>query len=226
MAGSVEFTSEQAKAASVVDFVNAYDMTIMNPRLICGLFIGAMMAFVFCAMTMKAVGRAAGDMVNEVRRQFREIPGILDGTGQPEYARCVSISTAGAQREMILPSTLAIVVPVLTGLVLGVTGVMGLLAGGLTCGFVLAITLNNAGGAWDNAKKYIEKGAHGGKGSEAHKAAVVGDTVGDPCKDTSGPSLNILIKLMTMVSVVFSGVVVKFAPLISETVSRWFGMGN
>ena len=226
MAGSVEFTSEQAKAASVVDFVNAYDMTIMNPNLICGLFIGAMMAFVFCAMTMKAVGRAAGDMVNEVRRQFREIPGILDGTGQPEYARCVSISTAGAQREMILPSTLAIVVPVLTGLVLGVTGVMGLLAGGLTCGFVLAITLNNAGGAWDNAKKYIEKGAHEGKGSEAHKAAVVGDTVGDPCKDTSGPSLNILIKLMTMVSVVFSGVVVKFAPLISETISRWFGIGN
>jgi len=226
MVGSVEFTSEQAKAASVVDFVNAYDMTIMNPKLICGLFIGAMMAFVFCAMTMKAVGRAAGDMVKEVRRQFREIPGILDGTGQPEYARCVSISTAGAQREMILPSTLAIVVPVLTGLLLGVTGVMGLLAGGLTCGFVLAITLNNAGGAWDNAKKYIEKGAHGGKGSETHKAAVVGDTVGDPCKDTSGPSLNILIKLMTMVSVVFSGVVVKFAPLISETVSQWFGIGN
>jgi K(+)-stimulated pyrophosphate-energized sodium pump len=226
MVGSVEFTSEQAKAASVVDFVNAYDMTIMNPKLICGLFIGAMMAFVFCAMTMKAVGRAAGDMVNEVRRQFREIPGILDGTGQPDYARCVSISTAGAQREMILPSTLAIVVPVLTGLLLGVTGVMGLLTGGLTCGFVLAITLNNAGGAWDNAKKYIEKGAHGGKGSDAHKAAVVGDTVGDPCKDTSGPSLNILIKLMTMVSVVFSGVVVKFAPLISETVSRWFGIGN
>jgi K(+)-stimulated pyrophosphate-energized sodium pump len=180
-----------------------------------------MMAFVFCAMTMKAVGRAAGAMVNEVRRQFKDIPGIMEGTGQPDYARCVSISTRGAQKEMILPSLLAIIIPVLTGLLLGVAGVMGLLAGGLSCGFVLAITLNNAGGAWDNAKKYIEKGAHGGKGSEAHKAAVVGDTVGDPCKDTSGPSLNILIKLMTMVSVVFSGVVVKFAPVISG----WLGLG-
>ena len=139
----------------------------------------------------------------------------MEGTGQPDYARCVSISTGGAQKEMILPSLLAIIIPVLTGLFLGVAGVMGLLAGGLSCGFVLAITLNNAGGAWDNAKKYIEKGAHGGKGSEAHKAGVVGDTVGDPFKDTSGPSLNILIKLMTMVSVVFSGVVVKFAPVIS-----------
>jgi K(+)-stimulated pyrophosphate-energized sodium pump len=160
------------------------------------------MAFVFCAMTMKAVGRAAGAMVNEVRRQFREIAGIMEGTGRPDYARCVSISTRGAQREMILPSMLAIIVPVLTGLLLGVGGVMGLLAGGLTCGFVLAITLNNAGGAWDNAKKYIEKGAH--------------------FKDTSGPSLNILIKLMTMVSVVFSGVVVKFAP----TIGGWLGLGN
>jgi len=211
-----------AKTASVVDFVEAYNLTIMNPKLICGLFLGAMMAFVFCAMTMKAVGRAAGAMVNEVRRQFREIAGIMEGTGQPDYARCVYISTAGAQREMILPSLLAIIIPVLTGLLLGVAGVMGLLAGGLSCGFVLAITLNNAGGAWDNAKKYIEKGAHGGKGSEAHKAAVVGDTVGDPCKDTSGPSLNILIKLMTMVSVVFSGVVVKFAPV----VSGWLGLGK
>jgi K(+)-stimulated pyrophosphate-energized sodium pump len=194
------------KTAPIMEFVNAYGLNIMNPKLICGLFIGAMMAFVFCAMTMKAVGRAAGDMVNEVRRQFREIAGIMEGTGQPDYARCVSISTRGAQKEMILPSMLAIIVPVVTGLFLGIAGVMGLLAGGLSCGFVLAITLNNAGGAWDNAKKYIEKGAHGGKGSEAHKAAVVGDTVGDPCKDTSGPSLNILIKLMTMVSVVFSGV--------------------
>jgi K(+)-stimulated pyrophosphate-energized sodium pump len=175
---------------------------------------------------MKAVGRAAGAMVNEVRRQFREIPGILEGTGQPDYAQCVSISTAGAQREMVLPSTLAIIIPVATGLVLGVAGVMGLLVGGLTTGFVLAITLNNAGGAWDNAKKYIENGAHGGKGSDAHKAAVVGDTVGDPCKDTSGPSLNILIKLMTMVSVVFSGVVVKFAPIISETFSDLFRIGK
>ncbi|MHC4110327.1 MAG: sodium-translocating pyrophosphatase [Planctomycetota bacterium] len=211
-----------AKAAHIMDFVNAYELHIMNPKLICGLFIGAMMAFVFCAMTMKAVGRAAGAMVNEVRRQFREIAGIMEGTGEPDYAECVSISTRGAQKEMILPSLLAIVVPVLTGLLLGVAGVMGLLAAGLSCGFVLAITLNNAGGAWDNAKKYIEKGAHGGKGSEEHKAAVVCDTVGDPFKDTSGPSLNILIKLMTMVSVVFSGVVVKFAPVISG----WLGLGK
>jgi len=197
-------------AAEVSDFIAAYDLTIMNPKLICGIFIGAMMAFVFCAMTMKAVGRAAGAMVNEVRRQFKEIAGIMEGTGTPDYARCVYISTRGAQKEMILPSLLAIIVPVLTGLLLGVAGVLGLLVGGLTAGFVLAITLNNAGGAWDNAKKYIEKGAYGGKGSDAHKAGVVGDTVGDPFKDTSGPSLNILIKLMTMVSVVFSGVVVKF----------------
>jgi K(+)-stimulated pyrophosphate-energized sodium pump len=222
MVGSVEFTPEKAKAASVIDFVDAYNLTIMNPKLICGLFIGAMMAFVFCAMTMKAVGRAAGAMVNEVRRQFKEIAGIMEGTGKPDYARCVSISTKGAQKEMILPSLLAIIVPVVTGLLLGVAGVMGLLAGGLSCGFVLAIMLNNAGGAWDNAKKYIEKGAHGGKGSEAHKAAVVGDTVGDPCKDTSGPSLNILIKLMTMVSVVFSGVVVKFGP----EISGWLKLGG
>ena len=210
------------KAAGIMDFVNAYGLHIMNPKLIGGLFIGAMMAFVFCAMTMKAVGRAAGAMVNEVRRQFKEIPGIMEGTGKPDYAECVSISTRGAQKEMILPSLLAIIVPVLTGLLLGVAGVMGLLAGGLTCGFVLAITLNNAGGAWDNAKKYIEKGAYGGKGSDAHKASVVSDTVGDPFKDTSGPSLNILIKLMTMVSVVFSGVVVKFAPIISG----WLGIGK
>ncbi|KPK44570.1 MAG: potassium transporter [Phycisphaerae bacterium SG8_4] len=221
--GEVVFAAEDGvgeainvKTAEIMHFVDAFGLNIMNPKLICGLFIGAMMAFVFCAMTMKAVGRAAGAMVNEVRRQFKDIPGIMEGTGKPDYARCVSISTGGAQREMILPSMLAIIIPVVTGLLLGVAGVMGLLAGGLTAGFVLAITLNNAGGAWDNAKKYIEKGAHGGKGSEAHKAAVVGDTVGDPCKDTSGPSLNILIKLMTMVSVVFSGVVVKFAPMISE----------
>jgi len=211
-----------AKAAGIMDFVNAYGLNIMNPKLIGGLFIGAMMAFVFCAMTMKAVGRAAGQMVDEVRRQFREIAGIMNGTGKPDYARCVYISTRAAQREMILPSLLAIIVPVLTGLILGVPGVMGLLAGGLTCGFVLAITLNNAGGAWDNAKKYIEKGALGGKGSDAHKASVVCDTVGDPFKDTSGPSLNILIKLMTIVSVVFSGVVVKFAPVITG----WLGIGE
>jgi K(+)-stimulated pyrophosphate-energized sodium pump len=214
--------------ASVMDFVNAYNMSIMNPKLIGGMFIGGMMAFVFCAMTMKAVGRAAGAMVNEVRRQFKEIPGIMEGTGTPDYARCVSISTGGAQREMIVPSLLAIIVPVLVGLFLGVAGVMGLLAGGLTAGFSLAIMLNNAGGAWDNAKKYIEQGAHGGKklpdGSKnpVHGAAVVGDTVGDPFKDTSGPSLNILIKLMTMVSVVFSGVIVKFGPVITSKL----GMGD
>jgi len=211
-----------AQTAGIMDFVNAYNLNIMNPKLIGGIFLGAMMAFVFCAMTMKAVGRAAGAMVNEVRRQFREIEGIMEGTGKPDYARCVAISTSGSQKEMVLPSLLAIIVPVLVGLILGVAGVMGLLLGGLTCGFVLAITLNNAGGAWDNAKKYIEKGAHGGKGSDAHKASVVSDTVGDPFKDTSGPSLNILIKLMTMVSVVFSGVIVKFAPIISE----WLHIGQ
>ena len=155
-------------------------------------------------------------MVKEVRRQFREIPGIMDGTGKPDYARCVSISTAGAQKEMVIPSLLALVVPVLVGLVLDVPGVMGLLAGGLTCGFGVAIFMANAGGAWDNAKKYIETGELGGKGSENHKATVVGDTVGDPFKDTSGPSLNILIKLMSMVSVVFAGLIVKYAPMIGD----------
>ncbi|MBN1361515.1 MAG: sodium-translocating pyrophosphatase [Sedimentisphaerales bacterium] len=236
--GPVTFVSDAAAAtgdkivhyatAEMGDFVEAYNLTIMNPKLIGGLFLGGMMAFVFCAMTMKAVGRAAGAMVEEVRRQFKSIPGIMEGTGKPDYARCVSISTKGAQREMLLPSLLAIIVPVATGLLLGVSGVMGLLAGGLTTGFVLAITLNNAGGAWDNAKKYIEKGAHGGKKlpdgtkNPVHGAAVIGDTVGDPFKDTSGPSLNILIKLMTMVSVVFSGVIVKFAPAVSE----WLHLGG
>ncbi len=208
--------------ASMADFVAAYDLSIMNPKLLCGLFIGAVMAFMFCAMTMKAVGKTAGKMVVEVRRQFKEIPGIMEGKSKPDYARCVAISTKGAQREMILPSLLAIFVPIVTGLILGLAGVMGLLAGGLSCGFVLAVTLNNAGGAWDNAKKYIEKGNLGGKGSDAHKAAVVGDTVGDPCKDTSGPSLNILIKLMSMVAVVFAGVIVKFAPVIGS----WLGFGG
>jgi len=209
-----------ASNAEIMDFVKNYDLHIMNPLLLGGVFIGAMMAFVFCAMTMKAVGRAAGAMVNEVRRQFREIPGIMDGSGTPDYARCVEISTAGAQKEMLVPSLLAIAVPVVTGLVLGVPGVIGLLVGGLTSGFVLACMLNNAGGAWDNAKKYIEKGHLGGKGSDAHKAAVVGDTVGDPCKDTSGPSLNILIKLMSMVSIVFAPVIVKFSPIIQG----WLGL--
>ena len=206
-------------------FMSNFDLTVMNPMLLCGLFVGAMMAYVFCAMTMKAVGRAAGSMVGEVRRQFREIPGIMEGKGTPDYARCVAISTAGAQREMIVPSLLAVVVPVVTGLVLGIPGVLGLLAGGMVCGFVLATMLNNAGGAWDNAKKFIEKGAHGGKklpdGSKnpVHGAAVIGDTVGDPCKDTCGPSLNILIKLMSMVSIVFAPAVIRFAPV----VQGWLG---
>ncbi len=197
--------------ASLKDFSTFYDLNIFNPLLMGGLFLGGMMAFVFCAMTMKAVGRAAGSMVDEVRRQFKEIPGILEGTATPEYAKCVAISTRGAQREMLLPSLLAIIVPIAVGIVFGVAGVVGLLMGGLTTGFTLAIFLNNSGGAWDNAKKYIEKGNYGGKGSDAHKAGVVGDTVGDPFKDTSGPSLNILIKLMTMVSVVMSGLTVAFA---------------
>lgn len=200
-------------AATIKDFVDFYELNVFNPLLLAGLFIGAMMAFVFCAMTMKAVGRAAGAMVDEVRRQFKVIPGILEGTGTPEYAKCVAISTKGAQREMLVPSLLAIAVPVVVGLIFGVAGVVGLLMGGLVTGFTLAVMLNNSGGAWDNAKKYIEKGNFGGKGSEAHKAGVVGDTVGDPFKDTSGPSLNILIKLMTMVSVVMSGVTVVYALL-------------
>lgn len=196
--------------AHVADFVAAYNLSLFNPILLGGIFIGAMMAFVFCAMSMKAVGRAAGRMVEEVRRQFREIPGIMEGTGKPEYAKCVEISTRGAQREMMVPALMAIIVPVVIGVVFGVPGVVGLLAGGLTAGFTLASMLNNAGGAWDNAKKYIEKGNLGGKKSDPHKAAVVGDTVGDPFKDTSGPSLNILIKLMSMVSVVMTGLTVAF----------------
>ena len=199
--------------ATIKDFVTAFDLSMFNPLLLGGLFIGAMMAFLFCAMSMKAVGRAASKMVDEVRRQFREIPGIMDGKGTPDYARCVEISTKGAQHEMILPSILAIVVPVCVGLLFGVPGVIGLLGGGLTAGFTLAVMFNNAGGAWDNAKKFIEKGNHGGKGSECHKSAVVGDTVGDPFKDTSGPSLNILIKLMSMVSVVMAGLTITFSLL-------------
>jgi len=232
-AGAIEGVSSVVETASakMSDFVLAYDLSVMNPKLLCGVFIGAMMAFVFCAMTMKAVGRAAGAMVNEVRRQFREIAGIMDGTGTPDYANCVAISTKGAQKEMLVPSVLAIVVPVAVGIVLGVAGVIGLLVGGLTTGFTLACMLNNAGGAWDNAKKSIEKQERTyaaddtekaipltGKGSEAHKAGVVGDTVGDPFKDTSGPSLNILIKLMTMVSVVFSGVIVAYGDQIAAFV--------
>jgi len=198
----------ELSTATITDFVTAYELSIFNPILLGGIFIGAMMCFVFCAMTMKAVGRAAGAMVDEVRRQFREIPGIMEGKATPEYAKCVEISTKGAQKEMLLPSLLAIFVPIAMGLMFGVAGVVGLLVGGLTTGFTLAVMLNNAGGAWDNAKKYIEKGNFGGKGSDSHHAAVTGDTVGDPFKDTSGPSLNILIKLMTMVSVVMAGLTV------------------
>nr|WP_295859305.1 sodium-translocating pyrophosphatase [uncultured Fibrobacter sp.] len=199
-----------ASRVNYTDFMHVYNLNLMNPMLLGGLFIGAMMGFIFCALTIKAVGRAASAMVEEVRRQFREIPGIMEGTGQPDYARCVEISTVGAQREMVLPSLIAVVVPVVVGLFMGVAGVFGLLVGGLASGFALATMLNNAGGAWDNAKKFVEKGNYGGKGSETHKSAVVGDTVGDPFKDTAGPSLNILIKLMTMVSVVFAGVIARF----------------
>ena len=202
--------------ATLMNFMDYFKVNLMNPKLFVGMFFGVMLAFVFCALTMKAVGRAAGAMVEEVRRQFREKKGIMEGTEKPDYARCVEISTRGAQREMIFPSLLAIIVPILIGLLLGVSGVMGLLAGGLTSGFALAVFMANSGGAWDNAKKYIETGAHGGKGSSNHKAAVVGDTVGDPFKDTSGPSLNILIKLMSMVSVVVAGLTVKYSPVIME----------
>jgi K(+)-stimulated pyrophosphate-energized sodium pump len=187
-----------------------FNVTMMNPAVLIGVFIGAGTAFYFSSMTMRAVGRAAGSMVEEVRRQFREFPGILEGEVKPDYARCVEISTVAAQREMVKPSVLAISVPVIVGVLFGVAGVLGLLAGGLSAGFALAIMMANSGGAWDNAKKFIEDGHFGGKGSPAHKAAVVGDTVGDPFKDTSGPSLNILIKLMSMVSVVFAGLVLAF----------------
>jgi K(+)-stimulated pyrophosphate-energized sodium pump len=206
-------TAIQLQAATIRDFVAAYDLSLFNPILLGGLFIGAMMAFLFSAMSMKAVGRAAGKMVDEVRRQFREIPGIMDGTAKPEYAKCVEISTKGAQSEMLIPSLMAIFVPFAVGLIFGVPGIIGLLAGGMSAGFVLASMLNNAGGAWDNAKKYIERGNYGGKKSECHKASVVGDTVGDPFKDTSGPALNILIKLMSMVSVVLAGLTVAFSIL-------------
>lgn len=198
----------EAAKATLVDFMNAYNVNLMNPIVLVGIFIGSMMAFLFCGLTMNAVGRAAQKMVEEVRRQFKTIKGILEGKADPDYARCVAISTKGAQHEMLLPSILAIVVPIATGLVLGVAGVLGLLIGGLATGFVLAVFMANAGGAWDNAKKYVEEGNFGGKGSDCHKATVVGDTVGDPFKDASGPSLNILIKLMSMVSIVMAGLTV------------------
>ena len=203
-------TEQLVQSASILDFMEYYRISLMNPTVLIGLFIGAMMSFLFCGLTINAVGRAAESMVQEVRRQFREIKGILTGEGTPDYARCVAISTRGAQREMLFPSLLAIIVPVIVGLVFGVAGVMGLLVGGLSSGFVLAVFMANAGGAWDNAKKMIEEGHYGGKGSECHKATVVGDTVGDPFKDTSGPSLNILVKLMSMVAIVMAGLTVVF----------------
>jgi len=199
------------KAATIPDFARYYNISLINPKVLVGVFMGVMLAFVFCALTMKAVGNAAGSMVEEVRRQFREIPGIMEGTGEPDYASCVAISTSAALKEMVVPSLLGLIVPIVIGLILGVGGVIGMLAGGLTSGFAVAIMMANSGGAWDNAKKYIESGAHGGKGTVAHAATVVGDTVGDPFKDTSGPSLNILIKLMSMVSVVFAGMIVRYA---------------
>jgi len=218
--GSSRVQLVSSRKASLMQFMSFYNVTLMNPKVLCGLFAGVLLVFLFSAMTINAVGRAAKAMVEEVRRQFSEIAGIMEGTAKPDYARCVEISTAGAQREMILPSLLALIVPVATGLLLDVAGVLGLLAGGLACGFAMAIFMANAGGAWDNAKKYIETGELGGKGSDNHKATVVGDTVGDPFKDTSGPSLNILIKLMSMVSVVFAGLIVKFAPVIAS----WLGL--
>ena len=204
---------ETVKNATIPTFMDWFSVNLMNYKVLVGVFIGAMLAFLFTGLTMNAVGRAAQKMVEEVRRQFREIKGILDGKGTPDYVRCVQISTGAAQHEMILPSALAILVPILTGIIFGVAGVMGLLIGGLGAGFVLAVFMANAGGAWDNAKKYIEEGHFGGKGSDAHKASVTGDTVGDPFKDTSGPSLNILIKLMSMVSIVMAGLTVAFSIL-------------
>ncbi|MCL2073991.1 MAG: sodium-translocating pyrophosphatase [Marinilabiliaceae bacterium] len=203
----------ETEAATIVDMINYFQVNLMNPKVLVGVFIGSMMAFVFCGLTMNAVGRAAQSMVEEVRRQFREIKGILTGDAKPDYARCVEISTKGAQKEMMIPSFLAILVPIITGVIFGVPGVMGLLVGGLGAGFVLAIFMANAGGAWDNAKKYVEEGNFGGKGSDVHKANVVGDTVGDPFKDTSGPSLNILIKLMSMVAIVTAGLTVAWTLL-------------
>jgi K(+)-stimulated pyrophosphate-energized sodium pump len=197
--------------ASLLDFMAFYNVTLLNPVVLVSLFLGAMVAFAFSGLTVLAVGRAAQLMVEEVRRQFHENEGILKGTVDPDYERCVAISTVGAQREMVLPSLIAIAAPVLVGLLFGVAGVIGLLVGGLASGFALAVFLSNAGGAWDNAKKYIESGHHGGKNSVAHRASVIGDTIGDPFKDTSGPSLNILIKLMSIVAIVMTGVTISYA---------------
>ncbi|MDD2285449.1 MAG: sodium-translocating pyrophosphatase, partial [Paludibacter sp.] len=206
--GTEMMSSDAIKLATFSDFMEFYNVNLMNPIVLVGVFAGAVMSFLFCGLTMNAVGRAAQSMVEEVRRQFREIAGIMEGKAEPDYARCVAISTKGAQREMLFPSIMAIIVPIVIGVIFGVAGVLGLLIGGLSSGFVLAVFMANAGGAWDNAKKYIEEGNLGGKGSDNHKATVVGDTVGDPFKDTSGPSLNILIKLMSMVSIVMAGLTV------------------
>ncbi|MFH1231378.1 MAG: sodium-translocating pyrophosphatase [Planctomycetota bacterium] len=212
------------KDASITNFMEFFKVHLMNPLVLVGIFLGAMLTVAFVAMTLRAVGRTANKMVIEVRRQFKEIPGLLEGKKDvsADYSSCVNIATRGAQREMILPSTMAIISPVIVGLVLGIPGVIGMLTGAIACGFVMAVMLANSGGAWDNAKKWIEGGQHGGKGSYAHKAAVVGDTVGDPFKDTSGPSLNILIKLMSMVAIVFAGVTVKYSPIIAQ----WLGFGS
>ena len=209
-AGNAHMQEIINKISDIPSFMDYFQVNLMNPKVIVGVFVGAMAAFLFSGITMGAVGRAAEDMVQEVRRQFREIKGILEGKGTPDYKRCVEISTRSAQREMIFPSLLAIIIPIIVGVVLGVAGVLGLLVGGLAAGFTLAIFMSNAGGAWDNAKKMVEEGHFGGKGSECHKATIVGDTVGDPFKDTSGPSLNILIKLMSMVSIVMAGLTVAF----------------
>jgi K(+)-stimulated pyrophosphate-energized sodium pump len=212
-------TVEMAQV-SIADFMQYYSIHLMNPKVLVGIFLGSMLSFGFVALSLRAVGRAANKMVIEVRRQFKEIPGLLEGKADADYSTCVAIATKGAQHEMILPSMLALIAPVVVGILLDVAGVMGLLTGALSTGFVLAVMLANSGGAWDNAKKWIESGKFGGKGSPAHKAAVTGDTVGDPFKDTSGPSLNILIKLMSMVSIVFVGLTIKFGPV----VSNWLGM--
>lgn len=199
------------ETASLLDFMSVYQVNMMNPKVLLGMFIGSMMSFLFCGLTMNAVGRAANQMVEEVRRQFRENLGIMEGKSDPDYARCVAISTKAAQKEMLFPALLAVAAPIVTGIFFGVAGVLGLLGGALASGFVLAVFMANSGGAWDNAKKYIEQGNFGGKGSTAHKAAVIGDTVGDPFKDTSGPSLNILIKLMSMVAIVMAGFTVSYS---------------
>ena len=209
-AGNTHMSEVLTQIQDIPAFMNYFQVNLMNPKVIVGVFIGAMAAFLFSGITMGAVGRAAEDMVQEVRRQFREIKGILEGKATPDYGRCVEISTRSAQREMIFPSLLAIIIPIVVGLLLGVAGVLGLLVGGLAGGFTLAIFMSNSGGAWDNAKKMVEEGNFGGKGSDCHKATIVGDTVGDPFKDTSGPSLNILIKLMSMVSIVMAGLTVAF----------------